>query len=85
MYYRVWTLGRLLETVAGRSSGRFTLGMGVDRFIVPRHVSEALWLRTSVDAAARQNETPLRRAKHLIRDTFLGMGLGENLGVVARL
>ena len=42
-------------------------------------------LRCPIVAPRRDSKTALRRVKHLIRDTFLGMGLGENLGVVARL
>ena len=83
MYYGVRTLGRLLAHCGWTVERTFTLGMGVDRFILPRHASK----QAAVPEVAprRGGETPLRRAKHLIRDTFLGMGLGENLGVVARL
>jgi SAM-dependent methyltransferase len=83
MYYRLRTLGTLLESCGWTVECAFTLGIGLDRFIIPRRVNEPV---AACDVTPRRaGRTPLRRAKHLVRDAFLGLGLGENLSVIARL
>ncbi len=83
MYYSVRTLGELLESRGWTVERSFTLGLGMDRFIVPNDDGTPAPACDVRPLAARP--TALRRAKHLIRDAFLEAGWGENLGVVARL
>ena len=88
-YYSARTLERLLLKFGWKVEAHFTLGMGLDEYLVHEPDGGA---RSGADAAAAATPRSIapaagarpRRFRHRIRDAYLGMGLGENLAVVAR-
>ena len=90
-YYTAETLARVLANHGWKVDATFTLGMGLDEFLIREHVvhegasaadpSNASSPAPSADVEAAAPPRPFR---HRVRDAYLGMGLGENLAVVAR-
>jgi SAM-dependent methyltransferase len=81
MYYSDRTLRRMLEKAGWTVEATFTIGMGLDEFLIRPE--------TSYEQTARRRESDNsgvprnRRLRHKLRDAFLGLGMGENLGVIA--
>jgi hypothetical protein len=83
MYYSDGTLRELLEKAGWKVETTFTIGMGLDEFFIrPEKPPKpaAPWLDGN---QAVSSARPKKRFRHIIRDTFLQMGLGENLAVIA--
>ena len=101
-YYSADTLARVLANHGWQVDATFTLGMGLDEYLIDEPAEPA-----HADAARKAGEMPLpppppptgraaaadvpgdasappRKFRHRVRDAYLGMGLGENLAVVAR-
>lgn len=82
VYYTRRTLRRMLESVGWQVVDTFTVGMGIDEFFIRPEPNSTSQPATSPPEARPK---PKRRFRHLIRDAFLGLGLGESVAVVARL
>jgi SAM-dependent methyltransferase len=77
-YYSPSTLRKMMGKAGWSVVHTFTLGMGIDEFLIrvpsPAH-----------GVADAQPRAPMRRRlRHTLRDAFLGLGMGENVAVVAR-
>jgi SAM-dependent methyltransferase len=82
MYYSDGTLRKMFAKAGWVIEKSFTLGMGLDEFVSRptkfRNQATCPNHGLSVVAPAKW------RLRHYVRDAFLGLGLGENLAVVAR-
>jgi len=96
-YYNAATLGRVLANHGWQVEATFTVGMGLDEFLIDAPASEGtagglVEARPPAekavvpDAPRAPIEAPVppRKLRHHVRDAYLGLGLGENLAVVAR-
>jgi SAM-dependent methyltransferase len=91
-YYDRRTLVRVLEQAGWQVETSFTLGMGVDEWLIRPPAARGEPAGHAPQAAAdghRRGRTAgrssgRRRLRHHVRDAFLGLGLGENLAVIAR-
>jgi SAM-dependent methyltransferase len=89
-YYDRRTLVQVLEQNGWQVDTTFTLGMGVDELLIrepaPGSADAAATPGTAIDAGVRGRGSTRgrRRLRHRVRDAFLGLGLGENLAVIAR-
>ena len=85
-YYDSHTLAPLLAKGGWTVEQTFTVGLGLDEFIVQSDLP-ALPHRTEGAVTKRRGgpqRRPQRRLRHLLRDAFLDLELGENLAVIAR-
>jgi SAM-dependent methyltransferase len=81
LYYSDRTLRGMLGKARWMVAGTFTLGLGMDEFILHTEPDSR---QTSGSTAARSvRPAPRRRLRHILRDTFLRLGLGENLAALA--
>lgn len=87
-YYTRDTLTRVLAAAGWEVEHSFTVGMGLDEYFVraAREPAAGAPAATPPAAAGGAGAAPggARRLRHRVRDAFLGLGLGENLAVVAR-
>jgi SAM-dependent methyltransferase len=81
MYYSDRTLRGMLGKARWTVAGTFTLGMGMDEFIL--HSEPGSRQASCSNVARSVRPLPRRRLRHLLRDTFLRLGLGENLAALA--
>ena len=81
MYYSECTLRKMLEKAGWVVEKSFTLGLGMDEFFT----SSATSHKQTHLAGGSRGDVPSgkRRLRHYLRDVFLGLGLGENLAVIA--
>jgi SAM-dependent methyltransferase len=82
MYYTNATLRKMLRSGGWRIDTTFTLGMGLDEFIVPG--------TDAMDSATANGRAPTRprrwaRVRRILRDAFLSSGFGENVAAIAHL
>ncbi len=82
MYYNISTLRRMLAKGGWAVDSAFTIGLGADEFFT--RPSEPDGKSKSPAQPTPPPRTAWRRLRHGLRDAFLGLGLGENLAVVAR-
>jgi SAM-dependent methyltransferase len=80
MYYCDRTLRRMLAGVGWTVEKTFTLGLGLDELFLRPEASEVLTTGMGNHPAPAP---PRRRWRHLLRDAFLALGLGENLAAIA--
>lgn len=90
-YYSVDTLTRLLARHGWIVQTSFTVGMGLDEYLVapPRPAPRSQGASAPPTAAAARPPASarpgwLRGLRRRVRDAYLGMGIGENLAVIAR-
>ncbi len=96
-YYNVHTLTRVLANCGWTVEASLTLGMGLDEYLItdehagqnPVPASADAPTQTESAVAAGSTDTGSqapapRRLRHRIRDSYLNLGLGENLAVIAR-
>jgi SAM-dependent methyltransferase len=81
MYYSADTLCKMIGKAGWGIAGTFTLGMGIDEFFV-RSVNPSKQAPYPSNQQAKDIH-PKRRLRHILRDSFLTLGLGENLAVIA--
>ncbi len=92
-YYNARTLAQVLANHGWKVDATFTVGMGLDEYLIrdaethQEHGSAAV--ATPAPSGQQAAQTPAtppsqRKFRHRIRDAYLGHGLGENLAVVAR-
>jgi hypothetical protein len=78
MYHSKRGLAKVLADGGFDALALDTTGMGLDEFVCPKSASASPG-RAAMGRANAQGFS----IRHAIRDTFLGMGLGENLAAVA--
>jgi SAM-dependent methyltransferase len=83
MYYVSQTLQEMLVKGGWSVDAMFTLGLGLDEFVI-RPERSAL-RKTEPGEGIMARPLPRRRFRHALRDAFLSLGLGENLAVIAHL
>lgn len=90
-YYNARTLGQVLAKHGWQVDATFTVGMGLDEYLIREHGTHQDGEPAAVAAHASGGPqeaaappVPSRRFRHRIRDAYLGQGFGENLAVVAR-
>ena len=81
-YYTNRTLREIFKKAGWTIETTFTVGLGLDEFIV-RPESPQKLRKQSVEPNS-VSPSPFRRIRHTLRDAFLGLGLGENLAAIAR-
>lgn len=96
VYHDVRTLTRVLADNGWKVEKSFTVGMGLDEYLVNKPARDAQAAarpaaRTtppetaaSPAPSAKKYARSPRRFRRLVRDAYLRMGLGENLAVIAR-
>jgi hypothetical protein len=81
MYYSDSTLRQVLVKAGWTVEATFTIGIGLDEFLVQSETSQR---ETNGSGEPRRiPSAPQRRLRHFVRDAFLGLGIGENLGAIA--
>jgi len=80
MYYSDRTLRRMLRKAGWTVQKTFTIGIGLDEFVV-RTQRDQEWESRPIESDRIRSSS--WRFRHLLRDAFLGLGLGENLAVIA--
>jgi SAM-dependent methyltransferase len=84
LYYSPQTLGRQLVKAGWIVEKMFTIGLGVDEFVIRHQRVPALVDRPTLPPkASDKRPTSRRRWRHALRDRFLDACLGENLGAIA--
>jgi len=84
-YYSRATLTRVLAAAGWEVEHSFTVGMGLDEYFVePGREAGAIAPAAAAPAAPAPVRAGRRKLRHRVRDAFLGLGLGENLAVLAR-
>jgi len=81
MYYSASTLRRVLEHAGWAVETTFTVGLGLDEYFIRPASGERPGVAASRGAAAPGQTR--RRLRHVLRDAFLRIGLGENIAVIA--
>jgi SAM-dependent methyltransferase len=82
MYYHYRTLRQMLAKAGWTVEATFTVGLGLDEYLI--RSKQDTHANHQVEKAAKPRNPTRRRVRHAIRDAFLGLGLGENLAVIAR-
>jgi 2-polyprenyl-3-methyl-5-hydroxy-6-metoxy-1,4-benzoquinol methylase len=81
LYYSDSTLRSMFAKAGWKIEKTFTVGLGLDEYLVRE---KRLPKQTTGSAQLGPVQQPQkRRLRHLLRDTFLGLGLGENLAAIA--
>lgn len=91
-YYNASTLARVLANSGWTVETSFTVGMGLDEYLIAGETHAASTTAADASAtpavnapgAAAGAAVKQRRLRHRVRDAYLAMGLGENLAVIAR-
>jgi SAM-dependent methyltransferase len=81
MYYNEATLRRILHSGGWRPIKTFTLGIGLEEFLVPRTGKTSL-LTTTERVLPKPKRW--RRIRRTMRDAFLASGFGENLAAISQ-
>ncbi len=79
MYYTESTLRAVLRQSGWEVDAMFTMGLGMDEFFARSSEGQR---SDREPVRADSNPTAKRRLRHIVRDAFLGRGLGENLAAI---
>ena len=82
-YYDDKTLKRMLVKAGWAVDATFTIGIGLDEFFIRSEPATSPKVDSKNSVARRS--FPKHKLRHMVRDAFLNLGLGENLAVIARL
>lgn len=85
MYYDHRTLRRMLTKGGWRVNRVFTVGLGMEEFFIRTKKPLSCAASVSSGKAARPALRGRKKLRHLARDAFLRLGLGENVAVIASL
>ncbi len=83
-YYDPRTLRSLLAKERWTLDDTFTIGLGLDELVVRPATLRDPAAHPGAVSLGVATKPPRRRWRHALRDAFLDLGLGENLGVIAR-
>jgi 2-polyprenyl-3-methyl-5-hydroxy-6-metoxy-1,4-benzoquinol methylase len=87
-YYSPHTLRRQLTNAGWTIEDMFTIGIGLDEFIIRRELKESTpqpLVERRTNTADCDRAQSRRRLRTALRDRFLEACLGENIGVIARV
>jgi 2-polyprenyl-3-methyl-5-hydroxy-6-metoxy-1,4-benzoquinol methylase len=89
IYYSARTLRAMLQRAGWTVDTTFTVGLGMDEYLV-RHEPPPTAPAPDANAATARSSAPAlqpgrrrRKVRHALRDAFLDLELGENLAVIA--
>ncbi len=78
MYYSNKTLGQMLEKAGWKVKKSMTTGLGLEEFIVRDEPPVS-----QLSSVKKASSLKKWRFRHILRDIFLSLGIGENLSVLA--